>query len=241
MLDVYDIISEDEDFLFINKRAGILSIPDRFNQEKLNLYSILKQKYEQIYVTHRLDKDTSGIICFAKNKDAHRNMCLLFENRKIKKTYLALVKGQMQKYSGIINVSIEENKNNSGKMKTYFLGKKSITEYKVIEMFKDYTYVEVNPKTGRTHQIRIHFLHIGHPLAVDPIYGTDSGIFLSDIKPGYKVSGKEKPLMNRLTLHSYKIEFFDYKKDKEIKIIAPLPKDFEITLKQLRKYGSIKN
>jgi len=233
MIKNIDIIYEDDDIVVINKNAGMLSIPDRFDRKQDNLYTILKQYYGEIFVVHRLDKETSGIICFAKNAETHRELNILFETRKIKKSYLVLVDGKLDKDSGIIDIPIKSNKSSKG-----FIIKESITEYRLLEEFKNYSLLEVFPRTGRMHQIRIHLSLIGHPLMVDSLYGNRDKIFLSEIKQNYKISGKEKPLMNRLTLHSYKIEFFYSKKNRVLSFTAPLPKDFEILLKQLRKYNS---
>ncbi|MFQ3675384.1 MAG: RluA family pseudouridine synthase [Endomicrobiia bacterium] len=238
MLKGIDIIFEDEDFLFINKPSGLLSIPDRFDKKQQNLYTILKECYNKIFVVHRLDKETSGIICFAKNAETHRELNTLFETRKIKKSYLALVDGKVENDCGIIDIPIELNSKIFKLSKSNIVSKDSITEYKLLEKFKNYSLLEVFPKTGRTHQIRIHLSSIGHPLAIDSLYGRRDKIYLSKIKPNYKFSGKEKPLMNRLTLHSYKIEFFYSKKNKLLTFTAPLPENFQILLKQLRRYNS---
>lgn len=236
------IIEEDEDYVFINKPSGLLSIPDRFNKNLPNLYSMLKEKYGNIYIIHRLDKDTSGIICFGKNKDAHRDLNIKFDKGEVKKTYIALVEGKFSEKNGIINLPIAQSKIKKGKMmidKKY--GKESITRYEIKEEFKDYSLLFIKPETGRTHQIRVHLSAIFHPVVMDTIYNQNpKPIFLSDIKPDYKVKQdvKEKPILERLALHSEKLEFFHYKKQKKILVSAKLHKDFEITLKYLRKYGN---
>ncbi len=237
-----EIIYEDDDFVVLNKPAGVLSIPDRFARAIPNLYDILTEKYGKIFVVHRLDKETSGVICFAKNEEAHADLSEKFEEHDVNKVYLALIIGHLRNKHGRIDIPISENLKVPGTMKVdYESGKRSITEYKVLEEFEDFSLLEVRPLTGRMHQIRVHFKAIGHPLAIDPIYGGRQGIFLSEIKRKYKskVDEVEKPLMSRLTLHAFKLGFFHFRKKEYVEFEAKLPKDFESLLKQLRKYKSL--
>src|SRR5262249_11599295 len=119
-------------------------------------------------------------------------------------------------------------------------GKKSITQYTVLERFRHFTLVEARPLTGRTHQVRVHFLSIGHPLAMDPLYGKSEPIYLSDLKSNYKSKGEEeeKPLITRLPLHSLRLTFKEPSEGKKLVVDAPLPKDFSRMLKLLRKYDN---
>ncbi len=114
----------------------------------------------------------------------------------------------------------------------------SITDYTVREIFRDYTFVEAKPRTGRQHQIRVHFASLGYPLAIDRLYGRNEPIYLSSIKHDYKKSEKEElPLLNRLTLHAEKISFIHPASSQPVDLTAPLPKDFAALLQQLRKYS----
>lgn len=237
---VLNIIYEDENIIVVNKEAGMLSVGDRYDKEKENLYLILLEKYGTIYIVHRLDKDTSGVICFAKNKEIHKELCVLFETRKVKKRYLAVVKGCVDTLKGKIDFPIKEDLSCKGKMVISKNGKPSITEYRTLERFKKYSLIEAVPLTGRTHQIRVHLSAIGFPLAIDPLYGDDKPVFLSEIKKDYRSCGKEVPLIKRLTLHSYKLEFYLPSYNKELNFESPLPKDFLLLLKYLRKYNSLK-
>lgn len=235
-----EVIYEDEDFIALNKPAGILSIPDRFSKSLPNLYDILTKRYGRIFVVHRLDKETSGVICFAKNEEAHSDLTEKFEEHEVNKVYLALITGHLRNKEGKIDIPLSENPKFPGTMRVdYEAGKRSITEYKVLEEFENYSLVEVRPLTGRMHQIRIHFKAIGHPLAIDSIYGNRNEIFLSEIKKKYRLKENEpeKPLMNRLTLHALRLGFFHFRKKEYIEFEARLPKDFESLLKQLRKYS----
>ena len=237
------ILSEDDDYIFINKSAGMLTLPDRFDNSIPSLYHILKVHYGDIFIVHRIDKQTSGVIAFAKNADAHKELNQQFESHQVKKTYWALVQGTLKNDNGEIDLAIGESSSKAGTMKIDTAnGKKSVTEYRVIERFINYTLVEVEPLSGRTHQIRVHFKAIGHPLAVDELYGNANGIKLSAIKKNYKIKGGdvEKPLISRLTLHAKSLSFHHFRSRQAVTVEAPLPKDFDRTVKQLRKSNALR-
>ncbi len=237
---LYDIIYQDEDFIIINKSPDVLTIPERFFRDTPNLRDILKNELGEIFVVHRLDKETSGVICFAKNKEAHKYLNRVFEYRNVEKKYLALVKGCPENDEGKIKLPIIENPGKQGTMIIdYKRGKKSVTQYKVIEKFKFCSLVEAILLTGRMHQIRIHFMGIDNPLLVDKIYSDSKAVYLSDFKKHYKIKKyeDEKPIMHRLTLHSQSLSFFHFRKNEQMTFEAPLPKDFLTMLKHLRKYA----
>ena len=234
------ILFQDEDLLLVNKPSNFLSIPDRFSPDKPNLVSFLKNQFEEVFTVHRLDKETSGVMVFAKNKESHRHLSLQFENKTVDKYYLTLVEGNVHREEGKIDLPIANHMRDSGKMIIAKRGKPSLTLYKVLERFKNYTLLEANIKTGRTHQVRVHMENIGHPLAVDAVYGRKSAFYLSAIKLKKYRGGKdteERPLMSRTTLHSYKIKFTHPTSDERMEFIAELPKDFGAVLNQLRKWG----
>ena len=237
-----EILFEDGDYVCINKTAGLLTLPDRFDPAIPNLYHILGERYGEIFVVHRIDKQTSGVIAFAKNADAHKALNAQFENHRIQKKYVVLVQGILKEADGSINLPIGENSGKAGTMKIDTVhGKESVTKYKVIERFVSFTLVEAEPLSGRTHQIRVHFKAIGHPLAVDEIYGNTEGIKLSSLKKNYKLKpgSIEKPLISRLTLHARSLRFFHFRSQNELTIEAPLPKDFESVIKQLRTLNPV--
>ena len=235
------IIFEDDDIIVLNKPAHYLTIPDRFVAERANLTTFLKDRLEDVFVVHRLDKETSGVILFAKNAAAHRNLSMQFEARTVDKIYLALVEGSVHKEEGEINQPIANNMRDKGRMIIASRGKPSLTLYQVIERFKNYTLVEANIKTGRTHQVRVHFEVIGYPLAVDSLYGRKDAFLLSEVKMKKYRRGKdvieEKPLMSRTTLHAAKVTFNHPTTNESITFEAELPKDFRAVLNQLRKWG----
>ncbi len=236
-----EIIFEDNDIVVVDKPANVLTIPDRHRPDKKNVYHFLNNKYGKVFIIHRLDRETSGILCFAKNEMAHKHMSQQFENRTVDKYYYALVEGSVYQKEGEINKPIAKSQAIAGKMVINKRGKESLTLYKVLEHFKNYTLVEANIKTGRTHQVRIHFESIGHPLAIDPMYGRKSAFLLSEIKgKKYNIAKhvEERPLMSRTTLHAKRISFDHPTTLERMTFETDLPKDFNAILKQLRKWGS---
>lgn len=230
------IVFENDDYVAINKPSGMLTIPDREQSEK-SLKEYLKEKYTEIFTVHRIDKDTSGLVIFAKNETSHKYFSKLFEDRKIEKYYLAVVLGSPAENSGKINAPITEHLLHKGTMTVHRNGKPSLTTYEVIEANKNYSLVSFQLHTGRTHQIRVHSKHIGHPLACDAIYGDGKPVMLSSFKKKFKLSkhdDEERPMINRLALHSYKL-LFDDMKGVQIELVAEMPKEFRALMQQLKK------
>lgn len=236
-----EILFEDEALLIVNKPPDLLTIPDRFDISKPNLYHLLSEQYEEkIYIVHRIDRETSGIICFAKTEEAHKHLSQQFEGRTVNKTYLALVEGKPNPPEGTIDKPIGPHPTQAGIMTVMKSGKSAVTDYKTIEVFKAFSLVEANIKTGRTHQIRVHFKSIGHPLAVDPLYGKREVFYLSEIKHRSYQLGKdqeERPLMSRTTLHAYQLTLEHPGTGERMSFQAPLPKDFQAVVNQLNKWG----
>lgn len=233
----FSIIFENDDFVAANKEPGMLTIPDRHDETQLSLYKVLNQKYGKIFIVHRLDRDTSGLILFAKNEAAHKYFSQLFEQRNIEKKYLGIVRGSMPEKKGSINEPIAEHPSKKGVMAISKKGKPSLTNYEVLEDYGIYSLVQFEIQSGRTHQIRVHTKSIGHPIICDEIYGDGKPILLSSFKKKYKLSQynlEERPMISRLALHSYSLHFKDIHQ-KEFFIEAPLPKDMKALLQQLKK------
>ncbi|MEO5998690.1 MAG: RluA family pseudouridine synthase [Chitinophagaceae bacterium] len=235
------IIFENEDFIAINKQAGMLSIPDRI-QSQASLKDILREKYSDIYTVHRLDKETSGVIVFAKHEVMHKYLSQQFENRETEKYYTGFVTGTLAEKQGTVDIPIIEHPVKKGLMITTAKGKDSVTDYEVLEEFGPFSYTQFTIFTGRTHQIRVHMKHLGHPIACDELYGNGKHVLLSALKKNFKLSAKEeeeRPILSRLGLHAGKLVLKDLS-GKKHELEAPLPKDMKALLQQLRKIYSHK-
>ncbi|GAA0535042.1 RluA family pseudouridine synthase [Chitinophaga japonensis] len=231
------LVKVTDDYIVLNKPAGLLTIPDRHDNEIPSLQTLLKKAYSNIFTVHRLDRDTSGLILFARNEAAHRYFSQLFESREVKKYYAGLVSGQPVPLQGSIDEPIMEHPVQKGKMVANRKGKAALTDYEVLETFGLYSFVRLQIHTGRTHQIRVHMKHLGHPIVVDELYGNPAPILLSAIKKKYrlgKYTEEERPLLGRLGLHAWQLHFTD-NKGVEQQLEAPLPKDMQAVLNQLRK------
>lgn len=231
------IIYENDDFVAIDKNSGVLTIPDRHDDSQSSLYKMLTRQYGKIFIVHRLDRDTSGLILFAKNEETHKHLSQLFEQRKIEKIYLGIVRGNLTPAEGSINEPIAEHPARKGEMIISKRGKASITDYKVLENYGIFSLVQFDIHSGRTHQIRVHTKSIGHPIICDTVYGDSKPILLSSFKKKYKLSKddeEERPIMNRLALHSHSLSFTD-SHNKKHTLEAPLPKDMRALLQQLKK------
>jgi 23S rRNA pseudouridine1911/1915/1917 synthase len=230
-----EIIYQDNDILAINKPPGVSVTHDRGGND--SLVEILQKKpgLEDILVIHRLDKDTSGIMVFAKNADSHRRYCQLFEEKsQVRKIYLALVTGRPDGDSGEIDAPMMQNKKDVLKMEVDLKkGKESQTRWQLLADYGRLSLIAARPLTGRTHQIRVHFQYAGFPLAIDPLYSGREPIMLSTYKPTYKLGkfAEEKPLIERLTLCAYELDVENHQ------FIAPVEKKFKATIKMLTKYN----
>ena len=246
-----DVLWESKDAVALNKPAGLATIPGRAETDDV-LARIARQlglpcegsADPRIRVVHRLDKDTSGVIVFAKNIEAQRHLSEQFRENRTQKEYLALVAGRPDTDEGEVDGPLGVHPKSKLRMAVLSHGgRPARTLWKVEKRFRQYTLIRVFPKTGKTHQIRVHMNHAGFPLAIDPLYnaprpGAPLGIFLSMFKRGYRPDAEaERPLIDRLTLHAERLSFQEGDGATRT-IIAPLPKDFRAILNQLQKYGN---
>jgi 23S rRNA pseudouridine1911/1915/1917 synthase len=230
------LIFENDDFIALNKPSGLLSIPDREGKE-VSLKNLLEEKYGKIFTAHRLDRDTSGLIVFAKNEATHKHLSLQFEGRLTKKIYAGLVLGSPAETKGSIDLPLAENMVQRGVMIVNRRGKESLTDYEVIDNFGIYSWMQFQIHTGRTHQIRVHMKELGHPIVCDAVYGDGKPILISALKKKYNLSKnelEERPILGRLALHAFHLSFKDIN-GKTIELEAPLHKDIRATLQQLEK------
>lgn len=232
-----DILFEDDDLLVANKPPGYTVIPDRFGKYQ-SLQKILEKTYGKLFIVHRIDRETSGVICFAKNEVAHRTMSMQFQNHEVEKFYYAIVKGHLPFQEGVIESPIIENPARPGTMMVTKRGKETITICRVEEEFKHVTLVKAQIKTGRTHQIRVHLAALGNPLLVDEIYANSPDFQISQYIRNYKASDNDRPTISRLTLHASTLRFKHPSTGSTVEVIAPFPKDLETLVKLLRKHDS---
>ena len=232
------IIAENGTLVAVNKPSGLLTIPDRFDAKLPSLRKYLQDRYGEIFVVHRLDRDTSGLILFAKTEQAHAFYNQAFEERRIEKTYLGLVHGSPLQSAGTIDKPIAHHRSIQGRMVVHRSGKPSVTHYRVMQHFGLYSLVEFRIETGRTHQIRVHMQDLGHPVVCDELYGTSEPIYLSRIKKKFKLSKSqeaENPLLARLALHAHTLDFTSLE-GSVVHLEAPLWKDMLATITQLTKH-----
>ncbi len=249
-----EVLYEDDHLVAVNKPAGLRVIPDSFNAALPNLLTMLESRYrkalgqegQQLWVVHRIDMHTSGVVIFARTPEMHRHLNRMFEHGEVHKTYWAVVRGYVQPREGRIDFPMAPHPSRSRMMIISEKGKPARTDYRVLEEFEHFTLVEVYPRTGRTHQIRVHFQAIGNPLAIDPIYAKTLSIDISNLKRDVvrkRHSLDETPpaLMQRLTLHALRLSFTHPLTGKSFEVEAALPKDFRALLSALRKWDKRKS
>lgn len=228
----------DEDLLAVNKPAGMLSLPHGYDPKVQYVIGLLEPEFGQLWVVHRLDQDTSGVLLLARTAEAHRELNRQFEERQVEKVYHAIVPGNPDWNEERVNAPLLVD--GDRKHRTIVeprLGKPSATRFMVLERYGAYALVEARPETGRTHQIRVHLLKLGYPIAGDPLYGNGEGVYLSRVKPGYRSGrGEEYSMIQRLALHARRIDFLHPSTGDRTGIEAPYPKDFEAAVRQMRKF-----
>ncbi len=230
-------VFEEEDFVIYDKPTGILVHPTSRDCEYCLFDEILSSYDKEAHIVHRLDKQTSGLIMVAKNKQAEAKLKMLFEKRQVKKTYLALARGKIEK-SLHVDVALKINDNYEDikvRMLVSEEGKHSITDFEPLRYFEDIdaTLVRAYPQTGRQHQIRVHLFHVKHPIIGDNLYGVSTQI-AKDYLDGKmdKLTCKKVLGASRLLLHAQSLEFeyegkkyeFESKKDVEGEFLESVEK-----------------
>lgn len=225
------IIHADDAMIIVDKPAGMFAIPDRFAKSE-SVLQYVRRSHPEATPAHRLDCDTSGVMCFARNADHLSALAQQWQDRTVEKVYLALVAGALPE-EGSINLPLVESETKRGTMIIHKKGKHALTHYKKIKDWGRYTLLEVKIETGRMHQIRVHLAHIGAPLMVDGLYGGADAFYLSSIKRKYKGRQAEQPLISRHTLHAHKLVLDHPKTGERLSFDADLPKDLRAVINQL--------
>jgi RluA family pseudouridine synthase len=211
------IIYEDANLIVVDKPAGLSVLPDGWKKDSEYLVKMLEEQYRKIFIVHRLDKITSGVMVFARDAETHRALNIQFENHDAQKTYHAIVEGNPKWEEKIAKHPLRANVGHKHRtMVDDKNGKPSETRFRVIKRYPESALVEAKPMTGRTHQIRVHAYALGHPLVEDVLYGARD------------LYGIPRPM-----LHAQSLSFIHPATNEKVKFSAPHPADFEETLKIL--------
>lgn len=218
-----NVVYEDDDLFIVDKPAGLAVHLSESGKPQATVaafakeYGVIDDDDERPGIVHRLDKDTSGLLLIAKNENSKEYLQAQFRDRKVNKTYWALLRGHMAEDEATINLPIERDRKNPTKRSVVPGGRSSITHYRVVERFNGFSLLEIKLETGRTHQIRVHFSHLGHPVAGDQLYG------------GPQLAGLDSQF-----LHAKRIAF-TAPSGKYIDVQCPLPIYLKNTLESLRE------
>ncbi|MGB2862642.1 MAG: RluA family pseudouridine synthase [Sedimentisphaerales bacterium] len=240
-----NIIYEDEELIVLNKQPGMIVHPARGNTHGTLVNALVFYSDElstglgefRPGIVHRLDKNTTGVMVVTKNDSAQWKIAKQFEHRQVNKTYLAIVHGTPELTADCINVPLGIHPRFREKYAVRpDSGKEAVTFYEVLEPFRGFSLLKLTPKTGRTHQIRVHLSYIKHPIAADDMYGGKL-IYpwqLADTEPAV-----QEPILSRVALHAFSLEFKHPATEKTVEFEAPLPQDMQNLLDELRKYRTI--
>jgi len=219
-----NILYQDDHIIAINKPSGMSTIPNDKTIRELCLVGLAeKETGQKLFVVHRLDKDTSGVVVFAKTAQAHRDLSMQFEHKKVLKKYMAIVAGAVDFTKQEINIPISKSKKNSRKVALSSKGLETITDVRLLKKYEGYSVLDIYPRTGRRHQIRLHLKAIKYPLAIDALYGRPDSITVNGVT------------LSRMPLHASKITFSHPDTKNEITIEAPLPSDMSEFISALAK------
>jgi len=247
-----DVLYEDEWLALINKPADMVVHPAKGNWSG-TLANAIAHRFGELSesggehrpgIVHRLDRDTTGVILVAKEEHTHRALSLQFERREIFKEYAAITQGVLDRDSDYIESRIRHHRHDRIKMTVTDDeededAKDAVTFYAVVERFLGYTFARAQPKTGRTHQIRVHLASVGCPVLADKVYSGRDLFRMSDLVPGLDPDADEI-LLSRQALHACRLRFRHPKTDTWLEVTAPLPVEFERTLAALRQHRSPK-
>jgi 23S rRNA pseudouridine1911/1915/1917 synthase len=241
-----DILYQDQWLAVINKPHDMVVHPAKGNWTGTLVNALQWHFREQLStengqlragIVHRLDKDTSGVILVAKDDTTHRELALQFETRKVFKEYVAIVAGELERDSDYIEGAIKMHPHDRVRMivSTDPDAKPALSYYEVLERFRGFTLVKVQPRTGRTHQIRVHLLHVGSPVLADKLYGGRDQVRLADLVANLPRE-QDEVLLVRQALHAYRLRFRHPRTDQWIEVEAPLPPDMRRVLEALRHH-----
>lgn len=232
MLPGIPILWQDDAILAINKPAGMLSLPDGYDQNAPHLRGILTPMYGPLWIVHRLDRDTSGVILLARSPEAHRSLNTQFEQHTIHKTYHALCLGEPNWQDKTVRLPLRTNVGHRHRTAVDFKkGKPAVTHFKILKNFSGCALLEAHPETGRTHQIRAHLYALGLPIAADELYG--GGERFEPAEGG--------PVLTRMALHAHQLTFIHPQTQQLLTLSAAYPADLTLLLAALKSGPSQNN
>jgi RluA family pseudouridine synthase len=248
---LFTVVYEDERIIAVNKASGVSVGGDRWDDSRERLDTLLAATLpaqgaipsgRRLFTVHRIDRDTSGLVVFAKDAETHRLLSQVFEGRRAAKRYIAVVQGRPPWKETSCDLPLVPNGNKLHlTIIDKYHGKKSLTRFRLLCGAGNYSVLEVLPETGRTHQIRVHAASLGHPVVCDPLYGTDQPVLLSSFKRNWRGDPlEEKPLLARLGLHAAELVLPAISGGPDaapLTLNAKLPRDMAALIKQMEKNG----
>jgi RluA family pseudouridine synthase len=244
----FTVIYQDDFIVAVNKAAGIAVSADRWDDSKERLDKLLESFLNEkaavprrLYTVHRIDRDTSGVVVFAKDGETHKTLSRAFEDRLVKKRYRAVVHGRPAWKETVCDLPLVPNGNKQHQtIIDKYQGKKSFTAFRLLGSAGSYSVVEALPETGRTHQIRVHLSSLGHPVVCDPLYGSSKPVLLSSFKRSWRGDPfDEKPLLSRLGLHAAELVLPAYGNEAVdgggLTLQAPMSRDMAALIRQMEK------
>lgn len=237
----FSVVYKDEQIVVLNKSSGLLVAADRWDPDAPRLdvlaTKVLCSGDERLYAVHRIDKDTSGLVIYARTDEAHRKLSMAFEGREVHKTYHCLVHGRPDWDETVVDAPLRADGDARHRtVRDRQRGKPSTTNFTLLGPCGPYSWIEAKPVTGRTHQIRVHLQLSGLTIVCDPLYGNGEPLLLSKIKRSWHGDAfEERPLLDRLALHAWKLSLAHPATGEQVEFTAPYPKDLDTTRKQLTK------
>lgn len=232
------IVYCDQFILAVCKPAGLPTLPDGYNPQLPHLKSALEPEYGRLWIVHRLDRETSGLVVLARTAAAHRSLNGQFDRRQVSKRYHALVCGAPDWQEKTVHLALRAN--GDRRHRTIIdetQGKPAETGFQVLERLGDFTSIEACPHTGRTHQIRAHLAEIGLPILGDTLYGGIPALALSTLKPGFAAEIEtDRTLIQRCALHAKSLDMIHPDSNRPLHLEAAYPEDFDTALAMLRRY-----
>jgi len=211
------ILYQDKQIIVLNKPAGLSVLPEGWDKNAPYLQKLLEKQFGRIWVVHRLDKVTSGVMLFARTAEAHRELNRQFEQKEVRKRYHAIVEGipEWEEYTAKHSLYPNVGRKHRTVVDRH-RGKRSVTAFKLLKSWQAQAWLEAQPETGRTHQIRVHLSALGYPILADTLYGAEESDWIA-----------------RPALHAQQIQFVHPSTKKELSFLAPYPQDFADLLEKL--------